>query len=84
MSGSSSKVSISTLVAVGIAAAVVLVLAVIGVEFWTGIGHSEISPAGWVAMGVGILVTLVLGIGLMTLVFISSRRGYDERPRTDF
>jgi hypothetical protein len=27
----------------------------------------------------GGLVTLALGIGLMALVFISSRRGYDER-----
>jgi hypothetical protein len=83
MSRSGSKGSISTLVAVGIAAVVVVVLVVIGLEFWNGIGDSEISPAGWVAMGIGIVVTLVLGIGLMTLVFISSRRGYDEGPRAD-
>jgi hypothetical protein len=80
---SGSKGSISTLVAVGVAAAVVLVLAVIGIEFWNGIGDSDISPAGWVAMGIGIVVTLALGIGLMTLVFISSRRGYDEPSRSD-
>jgi len=29
----------------------------------------------------GVLATLALGIGLMTLVFISNRRGYDEPPR---
>ena len=29
-------------------------------------------------MVLGVLVTLALGIGLMALVFISSRRGYDE------
>ena len=29
-------------------------------------------------MGRGVILTLALGIGLMALVFISSRRGYDE------
>ncbi len=78
-----SKKSIFTLIAVGIAAAAVIVLAVVAAEFWSGIGDSEISPAGWVAMGIGIVVTLALGIGLMALVFFSSRRGYDEVPRRD-
>jgi undecaprenyl pyrophosphate phosphatase UppP len=83
MIGSGSKGSIFTLVAVGIAAAVVVALVAVAFEFWNGIGDSEISPTGWVAMGIGIVVTLALGIGLMTLVFISSRRGYDEGPRAD-
>jgi hypothetical protein len=47
-------------------------------RLWSGIGDSEISPAGWLAMALGIILTLGLGIGLMALVFISSRRGYDE------
>jgi hypothetical protein len=70
-------------VAVTIAAAVVSVVGVVIVTLWTGIGDSEISGAGWLAMGLGIVVTLALGIGLMTLVFISSRRGYDELGRRD-
>jgi hypothetical protein len=52
-------------------------------EFWSGIGNSEISLAGWLAMGFGIVVTLALGIGLMALVFFSSRRGYDEAAGGD-
>ena len=31
----------------------------------------------------GVLATLALGIGLMALVFISNRRGYDDPPRED-
>ena len=50
---------------------------------WIGIGDSDISTAGWLAMGLGVIVTLALGIGLMALVFISSRRGYDEIGRKD-
>ena len=66
-------------IAVAIAGAVVLVIGFLIAAAWTGIGDSEISVAGWLAMGFGAVVTLALGIGLMALVFISSRRGYDER-----
>jgi predicted benzoate:H+ symporter BenE len=68
--------------AVVIAVALVLVVGVVVVTLWTGIGDSEISPACWIAMGFGVIITLALGIGLMTLVFISNRRGYDELGRT--
>ena len=61
-----------------VAAALVAAVVVVVVLTWRSIGPSEITPAGWVAMIFGILVTLGLGIGLMTLVFISSRSGYDE------
>jgi hypothetical protein len=60
---------------------VVLAISVVVVTFWTSLGNSDISAAGWVAMGFGITFTLALGIGLMALVFISSRQGYDERGR---
>jgi hypothetical protein len=42
------------------------------------IGDVQMSAAGWGAMALGIVLTLGLGIGLMSLVFISNRRGYDE------
>jgi dipeptide/tripeptide permease len=61
-----------------IAAAVVLLVGIVIAGVWSGIGDSEISTAGWLAMGFGVVVTLGLGVGLMALVFISSRRGYDE------
>jgi hypothetical protein len=41
------------------------------------------STFTWIAAGLGIFVTLVLGIGLMSLVFFSNRRGYDETGRRD-
>jgi uncharacterized YccA/Bax inhibitor family protein len=70
-------------VAAAIAGAVVLAIGCLIVAVWTGIGDSEISGAGWLAMGLGVIVTLALGIGLMALVFISNRRGYDEIGRRD-
>jgi len=75
----------STFTRIAVALAVALVVAVIAAiaGLWNGIGDSEISVSGWLAMGLGIIVTLALGIGLMSLVFISSRRGYDEIGRED-
>ena len=70
-------------VAAAVAGAVVLVIAFVIAAEWIGIGDSEISGAGWLAMGLGVIVTLALGIGLMALVFISNRRGYDEIGRRD-
>jgi hypothetical protein len=70
-------------VAAAIAGAVVLVIGIFIAAQWTGIGDSEISGAGWLAMGLGVVITLALGIGLMALVFISNRRGYDEIGRRD-
>ena len=70
-------------VSAAIAGAVVVVIGVFIAVQWTRIGDSEISAAGWLALGLGVIVTLALGIGLMALVFISSRRGYDEIGRRD-
>ena len=68
-------------VAAAVAGVIVIVIGALIAVLWTSIGDSEISAAGWLAMGLGVIVTLALGIGLMTLVFISNRRGYDEIGR---
>ncbi|MGJ4900716.1 hypothetical protein ACQR0V_04045 [Bradyrhizobium sp. HKCCYLS2058] len=36
-------------------------------------------PAGgWIALTLGVVFSLIVGIGLMVLLFYSSRKGYDE------
>ena len=71
----------SSWIAIAVAAAVLAGVLTVVAELWAGVGSSGISTAGWVAMTLGVLFTLLLGIGLMSLVFISSRRGYDEFDR---
>ena len=69
----------SAVIAVIVAAvAVLFVCAVVAVAI-SQIGDVQMSAAGWGAMLLGIIVTLGLGFGLMSLVFISNRRGYDEQ-----
>jgi hypothetical protein len=38
---------------------------------------------GWVALALGAVLTLLLGAGLMALVFFSARKGYDDRIADD-
>ena len=45
---------------------------------WTAIEGAAIPLAGYVAMGAGIIFTLIVGVGLMSLLFYSRRHGYDD------
>jgi hypothetical protein len=45
---------------------------------WASLGDTEISAGGWLALVLGAVLTIALGVGLMFLVFYSSRRGYDD------
>jgi len=67
------------IVAAGAAGLAIAVVAAAVVN-WTGIGDTGLDLNGWIALSLGVVVTLGLGVGLMTLVFISNRRGYDEPP----
>ena len=48
------------------------------IHAWTELAGVSMSPAGWFFLILGVLVTFVLGAGLMALVFYSSRHDYDR------
>jgi hypothetical protein len=45
---------------------------------WEGIGAVDIGTNGLIALALGVGFSLALGIGLMRLVYYSSRRGFDD------
>jgi hypothetical protein len=45
---------------------------------WMSFEGAPMPTEGYVAMTLGIVFSLLIGCGLMALVFFSSRRGYDE------
>jgi hypothetical protein len=47
---------------------------------WTLGKDAEVPTSGYVAMALGVVVSLAVGFGLMALIFYSSRKGYDEPP----
>jgi cation transporter-like permease len=52
------------------------------VSVWTS-EQAELPPYIWAALAGGVFFSLVVGIGLMALVFYSARSGYDEAPRLE-
>jgi cytochrome c oxidase assembly factor CtaG len=47
---------------------------------WKLGSEADVPTSGYVAMVLGVIVSLAVGFGLMALVFYSSRKGYDEAP----
>lgn len=52
---------------------------------WTGLtaGSTAMPTEGYIALIAGVTVSVVVGVGLMALVFYSSRHGYDDLPKRD-
>ncbi|MEO1040535.1 MAG: hypothetical protein AAFX09_13430 [Pseudomonadota bacterium] len=46
-------------------------------QAWIGV-DTQMSGHGWFALILGAVLSIVVGVVLMGLVFISARRGYDD------
>lgn len=68
-------------ISIGLAA---LLLAV-GVYAYQGLTVTDapVSTSGLVVFTIGVTVLVVVGVGLMGLLFYSSRRGYDDPPHIE-
>jgi hypothetical protein len=73
------KPGIGTIIALVILVGLLLLAIIFMAVGWNAPeGGEKMSTAGWIAMILGVIATLALGIGLMTLMFYSSRSGRDE------
>ena len=48
------------------------------VHTWTALSGVPMSTMGWVFLVMGVVVTIVVGAGLMALLFYSSRKNFDR------
>lgn len=72
------KPGLGTILALVILVGLLLLAIVFMAVGWnTPEGGEKMSIAGWIAMILGVIATLALGIGLMTLLFYSNRSGRD-------
>ena len=69
--------SIGTWIVLTVLLLLLVATCVIAYLGWT-LGDTDIPASGYIAMGFGVIFSLAVGIGLMTLLFYSSRKGYDE------
>ncbi|QCI79207.1 hypothetical protein E6W36_05495 [Hankyongella ginsenosidimutans] len=67
--------------ALSIAAALCAALLATGYLIWRDSfawPRIDLPLHGMIALGIGVVLTFLLGAGLMALVFYSARRGYDD------
>lgn len=53
------------------------------VHVWESLDGPPMPAAGYVAMAGGVILSLVIGVGLMSLLFYSRRHGYDELDQAE-
>ena len=54
---------------------------IVGIYFATTINSDiPLSDTGSLALTIGVTFSLIVGVGLMALIFFSSRNGFDEPP----
>jgi len=59
--------------------AILLILTGIwAVSVWNASSGVEMGKHGWIALGLGTFFSLLIGCGLMALMFFSSRSGHDD------
>lgn len=57
---------------------ILIVTAVWAVSVWNATGDAVMGTHGWIALGLGTFFSLLIGCGLMALMFFSSRSGHDD------
>jgi hypothetical protein len=72
------KSGLGTILVLAVLVGLLLLAIVFMVVGWGApAGGTPMSTTGWIAMILGIIVTLALGCGLMALMFYSDRSGRD-------
>lgn len=50
----------------------------VALYLWLELADVRLGFHGWLALGLGVGLSLILGVGLMALAYFSARRGYDD------
>jgi hypothetical protein len=77
---SSNRLGISPgqIVLLVVLAALLILTGVWAISVWNASSGVEMGKHGWIALGLGTFFSLIIGCGLMALMFFSSRSGYDD------
>jgi len=72
------KISAGQLVLLIALGAMLILTGVWAVSIWGASTGVEMGKHGWIALGLGTFFSLLIGCGLMALMFFSSRSGHDD------
>ncbi|MCS3727342.1 hypothetical protein [Bradyrhizobium betae] len=72
------SLSTGQIVLLVVLSAILVLTGVWAVSVWGASSGVEMGKHGWIALGLGTFFSLLIGCGLMALMFFSSRSGHDE------
>jgi hypothetical protein len=75
--------TLGTVVLVVVLLGLLIAATLFAVRSWTSIEGPPMPQVGYIAMTIGVVFSLLIGVTLMALLFYSSRHGYDERASGD-
>ena len=73
----------NTLFLIILAISTVILITIFAINLWLQMSDVTISYNGKIAIFLGAFFTILLGSGLMSLAFFSSRHGFDEQVDHD-
>ena len=80
----SQKLNVGTIVVVAVLIAIMIGALWFAASAWTKVlSGPPMPPVGYAAMIMGVVLSLLLGCGLMALLFYSGGHGYDEQHPPD-
>ncbi|WP_038972925.1 hypothetical protein [Bradyrhizobium genomosp. III] len=72
------RISKGQILLLAVLAMILILTGVWAVSVWNASSGVEIGKHGWIALGLGTFFSLLIGCGLMALMFFSSRSGLDD------
>jgi hypothetical protein len=78
---SAGSLGLASYALVAVLVALLIFAVVIATIGWQSASDTDVPAVGYVAMAIGVGFSVIVGAGLMALVFYSSRSGYDEPAR---
>jgi hypothetical protein len=72
------KLSLSQIALLAVLGGLLVLTGVWAISVWNASGDAVMDKHGWIALGLGSFFSLLIGCGLMALMFFSSRSGHDD------
>lgn len=72
------KLSFSQIALLVVLGGLLVLTGIWAISVWNASGDAVMDKHGWIALGLGTFFSLLIGCGLMALMFFSSRSGHDD------
>jgi hypothetical protein len=72
------RIGVGHIILLIVLVALLILTAVWAVLVWNDTSGVEMGKHGWIALGLGTFFSLLIGCGLMALMFFSNRSGHDD------